>query len=315
MTDNSSITALISLFGRAYHAENDSAPIFNDTLSRSLMSDTEYKQIKEYMLNGVDFFKPDKKLLSSKDAVLKWIVQTHIAPTPLARARYCEDSLKTAMLTGTAQYVILGAGMDTFALRNARLLNLLRVFELDHPRTQEEKLRRLSLAKLDIPSGLSFVPIDFTCDSLAKKLFTYGYKSGVKAFFSCLGMTYYLTKGQLENMLDEIHTVAADGSAFLFDYADENLFDSKVKRVQDMLAMAAAGNEPMRSCFGYHEVERLLEKHDFLIFEHLNTQEIHERFFAGRTDYLTAFEHINLALAVLKPPPAHNASCSFYPSH
>lgn len=260
MENQSSLTALMSSFGRVYHVENDSPIIFNDTLSRGLMTDAEYQQIQEYMLGGIDFFAPGKKEeFVSSDDMLKWIVQTQIAPTPLARARYCEDALHTAQLTGTTQYVILGAGMDTFAFRSEEMLNKLSVFEVDHPFTQAEK-----------------------------------------TFFSWLSVSYYLTKEQIETMLKAIESLASEGSSILFDYASGDLFTSSVKRVQNMIAMAEASGEPMKSGFDYSKLEKLLEKHHFLIYEFLNTDDIQSKYFSGRMDDLTAFEHIQYALAVLK---------------
>ncbi len=301
MENQYSITALASSFGRVYHAEKDNPIIFNDTLGRQLMTDDEYKQIQEYMLGGIDFFAPDKKeSFASADDMLKWIVQTQIAPTPLARARYCEDSLKTAVFTGTTQYLILGAGMDTFAFRNTDMLNKLHVFEIDHPLTQEEKQKRIARAGWGVPENLCFVPMDFTKDDLAEKLLAHGFKKDRKTFFSWLGVSYYLTKEQIENMLKVIGSFAAEGSSLLFDYGAEDMFTSPVKRVQNMLAMTAASGEPMKSCFSYGELEQMLEKYRFLIYEHLNVEEIQRKFFAGRTDYLSAFENIEYALAVLK---------------
>lgn len=301
MEKQSSLTALMSSFGRVYHAENDSPIIFNDTLSRQLMTENEYQQIHSYMLEGIDFFAPDKKAdFASADDMLKWIVQTQIAPTPLARARYCEDALKTAILTGTTQYVILGAGMDTFAFRNPDIIDNLQVFEVDHPLTQEEKKKRVSRAGWDIPKNLCFVPMDFATDNLTEKLLNHGFKKDRKTFFSWLGVSYYLTKEQIENMLKAIGDFSAEGSSLLFDYASGDLFNSPIKRVQNMIAMAAASGEPMKSSFSYHELEKTLEKYRFLIYEHLSTEEIQRMFFADRTDYLSAFEHIEYALAVLK---------------
>ncbi|MGL5255346.1 MAG: class I SAM-dependent methyltransferase, partial [Phocaeicola sp.] len=170
------LTALISSFGRVYHTENDSPVIFNDILSRQLISDDEYQQIQGYMLGGIDFFAPNKKAdFTSSNDMLKWIVQTQIAPTPVARARYCEDALQTAIHTGTTQYVILGAGMDTFAFRNSDILNNLNVFEVDHPLTQEEKQKRISRAGWQIPKNLCFVPMDFASDNLTEKLLSCGF--------------------------------------------------------------------------------------------------------------------------------------------
>lgn len=139
-TNQSSMTALISSFGRAYHAENDEPKIFNDTIARQLMTDEEYKRIAGYMLGGIDFFAPGKKSeLPDPEEILKWIVQTQLAPTPLARARYCEDRLINAVRIGVKQYVIIGAGMDTFAYRNHELLSQIHVFEVDHPDTLRVK--------------------------------------------------------------------------------------------------------------------------------------------------------------------------------
>jgi O-methyltransferase involved in polyketide biosynthesis len=88
------------------------------------------------------------------------------------------------------------------------------------------------------------------------------------------------------------------GSSVVFDYADENLFASEVKRVQSMVAMAEASGEPMKFCSGYAELEKLLEEAGWLIYEHLSPDEIETRCFTGRNDYLHAFEHINYVLAV-----------------
>lgn len=301
MENQSSLTSLMSSFGRVYHAQNDKPIIFNDAISKELMTESEYQQIQRYMLGGIDFFAPDKKgIFVSSDDMLGWIVQTQIAPTPLARAKFCEDALKTAVLAGAKQYVILGAGMDTFAFRNKDMLNNLHVFEVDHPLTQADKQKRIARAGWENPKNLCFVPVDFTKDNLAEKVFECGFRKDVKTFFSWLGVSYYLTKEQIEIMLQTIREIAAEGSSLVFDYATNDLFTSPVKRVQNMIAMAAASGEPMKSAFDYIALEQLLEKHHFLIYEHLDTEEIQQRYFANRTDYLTAFEHIGYALSVLK---------------
>ena len=100
--------------------------------------------------------------------------------------------------------------------------------------------------------------------------------------------------------MKNISEFAADGSTLLFDFADDNLFTSKTKRVQNMTAMAAAGGEPMKSCFDYVHLEELLGEYNFLIYDFLTPDDIHEKYFKDRTDYLTAFENINYALVVLK---------------
>ncbi len=120
MEDKSSITALMSAFVWAYHAENEENQVFSDSVARKLFTDEEYNQMKKYIISGAEFFIPKlkgKKHDFSEEALLDVIVNTSLAPTPIARARYCEDCLKISVLSGTEQYVILGAGYDTFAWR------------------------------------------------------------------------------------------------------------------------------------------------------------------------------------------------------
>ena len=299
--NQSSLTALIASFSRAYHAEFDKPKIFCDPVARQLMTDEEYQQIMGYMIGGIDFFAPEKKseLTDPKD-ILKWIVQTQLAPTPLARARYCEDMLMNAVKTGAGQYVILGAGMDTFAYRNPELLTKIHVFEVDHPDTQKFKKHKVMQAGWDIPDNLHYVSMDFTKDSLPDALQKNGFDTNKITFFSWLGVTYYLAKEDNTNMIKTIASLAADGSGLLFDYADDGFLASDIKRVQSQIAMAQAAGEPMQPGYRYAEWEKTLAEYGFLIYEHLAPSDIEERFFAGRTDYLHAFEHINYALAVKK---------------
>lgn len=297
--DNKSITSLMSAFGRAYHSENEVNPIFNDKISHKLMTDEEYNSIGKYILGGIDFFAPELKgTFSDNNEALLWLVNTQISPTPLARSRYCEDSLKTAMLTGTQQYVILGAGLDTFAFREPEFIKKYSVFEVDHPKTQEDKKERIFRAGLEIPEKLTFVPVDFSKDNLVKALTDSGFDRTKKTFFSWLGVSYYLSSEEIEKLFSEISELASDGSTLLFDYADENLFTSDIKRVRNMISMAAAGGEPMKSCFSYSDLERLLEKYNFLIYELLYTEDIERKYFYSKK--YPAFEHICYTQAVRK---------------
>jgi methyltransferase (TIGR00027 family) len=296
--NQNSMTALVSAFGRAYHNENDSPVIFRDPVARRLMTDDEYRQVSGYMAGGLSFFAPEKtEELKDPAEALRYVVQTQIAPTPLARARYCEDMLENAIRLGAEQYVILGAGMDTYAYR-AKSSNGIRIFEVDRPGTQDFKKRKIADAGIAIPDNLRCIPVDFTKDGFAAALASAGFVTRARSFFSLLGVSYYLTKERLQTLLTTIAALTPQGSSIVFDYADENLFISKVKRVQNMVAMAEASGEPMKSRFSYAELEKLLEEAGWLIYEHLSPAEIETRYFAGRSDYLHAFEHINYVLAV-----------------
>ena len=301
MDNKASITALMSSFGRAFYTENEEHPVFRDFLAKELMTAEEYTGVQNYILGGVQFFEPEiDPAKQEPKELLRRLVNVHIAPSPLCRAAYTEKALKTAVLTGTKQYVILGAGMDTFAFREPEFLSKYRVFEVDHPLTQADKLERITRAGWTIPDNLTFVPVDFTKDSLRERLIAAGFNPSAKSFFSWLGVTYYLSAEAIDTMLSALFSICADGSTLVFDYPDENFFDAPEKRVQNTIMMAKAGSEPMQSVFSYSELETLLQKHGFLIYELLTPDDIQRDVIDKAGADMEAFEHVNYCLVVRK---------------
>ena len=301
MNNKASITALMSSFGRVFHAENEDHPVFTDHLAKNLMTAEEYAAVQGYILSGAQFFEPeiDSAAFQPKE-LLRRLVNVHIAPSPLCRAAYTEKSLKAAVLTGAKQYVILGAGMDTFAFRETEFLSKYRVFEIDHPLTQADKKERIARAGWMVPDALTFVPVDFTKDNLAERLIAAGFDPSVKSFFSWLGVTYYLSAEAIDAMLSSLSELCADGSSLVFDYPDEDFFAAPEKRVQNTIMMAKAGGEPMQSAFSYGVLEKLLEKHGFLIYELLTPDDIQRDVIDKAGADMKAFEHVNYCLAVRK---------------
>ena len=301
MNNKASITALMSSFGRAFHAENENHPVFADHLAKKLMTEEEYDAVQSYILGGAQFFEPELDPAKQEPKeLLRRLVNVHIAPSPLCRAAYTEESLKTAVRTGTKQYVILGAGLDTFAFRNTDFLSKHRVFEVDHPLTQADKKERIARAGWTIPDNLTFVSVDFTKDSLTERLIAADFDPSVKTFFSWLGVTYYLSSEAIETMLSALSSFGADGNTLVFDYPDENFFDAPEKRVQNTVMMAKAGGEPMKTVFPYRALEKLLEKHGFLIYELLTPEDIQRDVIDKAGADMKAFEHVNYCLAVRK---------------
>lgn len=301
MNNKASITALMSAFGRAFHAENEEHPVFADHLAKNLMTEEEYAAVQGYIRGGAQFFEPEIAPTAWESMeLLRRLVNIHIAPSPLCRAAYTEKALKTAVLTGTKQHVILGAGMDTFAFREPEFLSKHKVFEVDHPLTQKDKLERIHRAGWTVPDNLTFVPVDFTKDSLMERLIAAGFDPSVKSFFSWLGVTYYLSAEAIGKTLSELSSLCAEGSTLAFDYPDENFFDAPEKRVQNTIMMAKAGGEPMQSAFSYSELEKLLETHGFLIYELLTPDDIQRDVIDRAGADLNAFEHVNYCLAVRK---------------
>lgn len=301
--NESSLTSLISAFGRAYHSQFDTPKIFDDFIAKDLISQKEYHDIKKNMVQGIQFFNKEiaKKYKGNPEEILKWITQVQVSPTPLARAAYCENVLQNEIKFGVKQYVILGAGLDTFCLRHPELENTLEIFEIDHPFTQEFKVQRLVEVDLKIPKNLHFIPMDFTKIFSYEKLFGKGF-SYEKTFISLLGVSYYLTKDELSSLIEKLFAEVPSGSSIVFDYADEKLFEEKgfSNRVENMVKMAAVGGEPMKSCFPYSEIKGILEKSGLLIYEHLSPSKIQNLYFENRKDYLSAFETIHYVHAVKK---------------
>ena len=153
-------------------------------------------------------------------------MQSNGAPAIVfSRARYTEDILEAAVRQQEVeQYVILGAGLDTFALRRPDLVARLQVFEVDHPGTQAHKRRRLREAGREHPAQLHFVAVDFSRDNLAKALKSSAYDPQASSFFSWLGATYYLTRDAAWATLRAIAQVAPPGSTVVFDYLDSEAF-------------------------------------------------------------------------------------------
>ena len=134
-----------------------------------------------------------------------------------ARSRYAEDELALGIQRGVCQYVILGAGLDTFAYRNQYPEGALRVFEVDHPATQAWKRKRLNEVGISLPDDLTFTPVDFETQTIEEGLRSAGYDPGKGTFFSWLGVTEYLTTDVVMATLRFVAS-APMGSTIVFDY-------------------------------------------------------------------------------------------------
>ena len=201
------------------------------------------------------------------------------------RSRFAEDELHRAMGRGVTQYVILGAGLDTFAYRHPDAP--LRVFEVDHPATQAWKRRKLAAAKIDVPASLAFASVDFERESLAEGLARAGFDRRAPAFFSWLGVTMYLTDEAFGSTLAFIAATPADGGV-VFDYAVPRSSLGILSRLaHDALARrVAAAGEPFRTYFDPPSLGERLERAGLSAVVDLGRDEINARYFRGRADGL-----------------------------
>ena len=292
-------TAMGTAFMRAYHAAHDHPKIFDDFLAHHLITKEEYGESEARHRKAFQKFDPERAATYSDErlALAHWMQNAGAPAIVLARARYAEDHLEKAVREGVRQYVILGAGMDTFALRRPDLVKHLQVFEVDHPATQAHKRQRLVNASRRLPAQLHFVPVDFSQENLAEALKRSAYDPQAPSFFSWLGVTYYLSREALFATFSAIAGVAPPGSTVIFDYLDTEAFipERVARRVSIMIEIVKRVGEPMITGFDPGTLADELEQVGLRLNEDLGPADIQGRFFEGRQDGYHACEHARFA--------------------
>jgi methyltransferase (TIGR00027 family) len=295
-----SMTAILTAFARAYHATHDEPKIFDDSLAWSLFTEEERKFFGRSLAQALAFFDPELAAICPDEATaLAWVIQIQNGPITLSRGRYTEESLATAVEQGVGQYVILGAGLDTFAFRRPEMVSKLQIFEVDLPATQADKRRRLSELGWQIPSQLHFVSLDFTKENVATALSRTSYDPKKKGFFSWLGVTFYLTREVVNTTLRDIAAVAPAGSSIVFDYMDSDAFipGRAAKRMRKMQEIVRNVGEPLLTGLNPSTLVADLAALGLNLKQDLGPSDIQERYFSGRTDRYRAFEHVHFAWA------------------
>lgn len=213
-------------------------------------------------------------------------IAMHLRAFMAARSRLAEDELTAAVGRGVTQYVVLGAGLDTFAYRNP-FTDALRVFEVDFPATQRWKRAELRRARIDVPAWLSFVPVDFDRQSAFDELAAAGFDRTRPAFFSWLGVTMYLSPAVVYSVLSAIAAMPSGGGV-VFDYAvDPSLLGSIERRVfEEFSRRVAATGEPWTGLFNPETLAAQLRDAGFVSISDLGADAINAQLFAGREDGL-----------------------------
>jgi methyltransferase (TIGR00027 family) len=295
-----SFTALLTAYARAYHATHDDPKIFDDFLAHHLFTEEERTYFGKGLAESLKFLDPERAAACPDQATaLAWYMRLQGGPVTLSRSRYTEDSLETAVRQGVRQYVILGAGLDTFAFRRPEMLKQLQVFEIDHPAMQAFKRQRLSKLGWEIPAQLHWVPVDFAKENLATALDRSAYDPQASSFFSWLGVTYYLTRDVVFATLQAIADSTPAGSTVMFDYFDTDAFvpEKAATRMQRMQAIVRGVGEPIQTGFDPSTLAADLASLGLRLHENLSPSDIEGRYFQGRMDGYHAFQHAHFARA------------------
>jgi len=218
----------------------------------------------------------------------------------LLRSRYAEDRLADAAKRGVRQYVSLGAGFDTFAYRQPDWAHSLRIFEVDHPASQQAKRERVEKAGIPIPPNVVFAPIDFEHVSLRDGLASGGLDFNQPAFFSCLGVLVYLSEEAADGMFRCVGSLPASSEiVFTFSLPDASLGPREAEHRATMSAMVEGMGEPWRTHFDPELLEQKLRSMGFCEFSVLTAEEAQGKYFQGRSDGLRASKRRHIASAVV----------------
>lgn len=259
-------TALLAAAARAAHLIVDDKPlIFADTHAYALLGDRAEEFVQYHRLHG------------------EHVVLAEARATVLTRSRFTEDRLAEAVERGVAQYVILGAGLDSFAYRNP-LAARIRTFEVDHPATQAWKRDRLEGAGA---GDVIFVPIDLETEALTQNLVEYGFDVTRPAFVSWLGVTMYLTREAIGAALAALGALAP-GTEIVLEYMlPQELRDEAGQTYVDLVApVSAERGEPWLTFLSPQQMAELLDAHGFEVIRQVTRRESVDPSFWERGDAL-----------------------------
>jgi methyltransferase (TIGR00027 family) len=274
-TDQTSLTADYTAAVRAAHVRYDHPVLFEDPLAIHLTSWHWRRIIKNPVLY---------RLVVHAGSMLS----TRRRATFVARARYTEDRLESAIRGGVGQYVILAAGLDSFAWRRPEFADCLQVYEIDHPASQRIKRDRIGRLGLATPKNLEWIATDLARECVAGALQRSRYRRDARSFFSLLGVVQYLPRETVMNTLRSIADASAPGSELVLSYVQPlHLFDPKLRpEIEHGMRWTARRGEPFVSFFDPQEFPAAVCQFGYELIENCGPRDIEQRYFTGRTDEL-----------------------------
>lgn len=232
---------------------------------------------------GYDLIKPEKNWQERPDMKYTKRLRASI----VARARFVEDVAKEQIEKGVRQYVLLGAGLDSFAQRNTEINSQVDIYEIDQPNTLAWKKEKLINNGYKILDNLHFVPVNFETSSWWTELLNKGFDITQKAFVSCTGVTLYLTKEAIIDTLKKMILLASGSSIAIAFYLPLEQLDEEDKTLIEMsIKGAAASGTPFVSFFPVEEIVKLAEEIGFKEIKTISTKDMTEKYFKDRADQL-----------------------------
>jgi methyltransferase (TIGR00027 family) len=299
-----SVTALATALMRAAHTRLDRPALVDDPWGDRLVLPAESEAIGIATAMGLDPEEAQRiASLGSPQERTDAALRAHPTyATVVLRARYTEDALEEAVAGGVRQYVLVGAGMDSFALRQPGFARELEIFEVDLPATQEFKRRRLEELGVALPARLHLVGADLSRGGLDAALDRSAFRPDSPAFFSWLGVSAYLTRDANMSTLRAIGGLAA-GSELVFTYIEQGELGADAARgeLEAVRRTLAAAGEPWVSGFHPGELGGDLASVGLALVEDLNGIELARRYDPKGAVGLVPAEAAHVARAALSP--------------
>ncbi len=219
----------------------------------------------------------------------------------MSRCRYIDDYLQSCIDNGLEQLVILGAGYDTRAYRFDGLKDGVKVFELDHPATQEEKVKKLKEIFNRVSDHVTFIPVDFVRESFQEKLFHHGYDRELKTLFIWEGVVSYITAEAVNSTLAFIAQNSGKGSSVIFDYVPVDVLNGTVRdpKAKHFTEWIKSTGEPFQFGIDPEMVEQFLLDRGFLDVQSIDGKDLKGMYFHGINEALIVSKFIRMASATV----------------
>ena len=267
-------TAEGAALGRALHSRHAQDPVLDDSWAVHLLSPENREQV----------------LASSDEAAMQMIEGFDASPifaVNVGCLRYAEDEVERCIASGISQYLVMGAGLDSFALRRVDLSQAVVVYEVDHPDMQALKRQRIAEAAREPAMLPVFIAVDFECDKLAEKIAISSFDSSQPAVVSWLNTIHYLSEEATSTTLRDLAGLLAPGSRLILNYsADVEFNESQLAFITQLLEVTQATGEPFKSRWTPAAFEALLNSIGFAAIEHASEDDLIQRYFSNRSDGL-----------------------------
>jgi methyltransferase (TIGR00027 family) len=292
-----SLTALGTSLIRAAHSRVDPHPLIDDRWGDRLVPEPVRAAYRELAAAKFGSGALARGTAAADALVDKYLASSRGYWNVIMRARYAEDALREAVARGIRQYVIIGAGFDSFALRGPPFAKGVPVFEVDLRSTGSLKRQRMAECGVSIPAALHMICADLAEDDLGEVLAGTPYDAGRPAFVSWLGVTMFLTRDANLKTLRAIARTCAPGSELIFTYLDERIFAAGSESFRRMQASNRASGEPFRSGFDPDHLAEDLRGVGLDLLVDLGDAQLAERLAGDGASFMTQLEFSRIAQA------------------